>query len=85
MYLFLLRDNAENFFLLLHSIGVDRVMGKQAWKKAGGSGGQWKDEDDVMLSYILPLVSDVRLASKKNRPKLLAIHPRCHSGCIFIL
>ena len=38
MYLFSLRYNAENFFLLLHTMGVDKVMGRQAWKKADRNG-----------------------------------------------
>ena len=50
------------------------MMGRQAWKKADRNGGQWKDEDDVRFFIHTP-VSTVSLASKKNRPKLLAIHP----------
>ena len=45
---------------------------------------QWKDEDDIYFFIYTP-VSAASLARKKNRPKLVAIHPRCYSGRIFIL
>ena len=64
-------------FLSFVTMGGDKVMWRHARKKADVSGDQWRDEDDVM-TFIYILVFAFSLASKKNRPKLLAIHPRCH-------
>lgn len=65
-------------FLYFVTMAGDKVMGKHARKKADMSGDQWRDEDDVML-FIYTLVLAFSLASKRKKPKLLAIHPRCHS------
>jgi len=61
------------------------VIGRHAWRGAGMSGDRWKVGDNVMYSIYVPVFT-VSLASKKNRPKLLAIHPLVAIQCrIFIL
>ena len=55
------------------------------WGGADRSGDRWKVEGSVMFSIYAPVFT-VSLASKKNRPKLLAIHPLVAIRCrIFIL
>ena len=58
------------------------MTGRHGWKKVGISGGRWKAEDNVMFFIYIHLFT-VSLASKKNRPKLLAIHPPLPFGAIF--
>jgi len=49
------------------------------------SGDHWKAEDSVMFFIYTPVFT-VSLAIKKNRPKLLAIHPlRCPPVLYFLL
>jgi len=81
MYFFCSRT-AQNVSSLLLPWGADQVIGRPRGRKRTGVGGRWKDEDDAVFFIYIP-VSAVGLASKKDRPKLLAIHPRCHSVTYF--
>ena len=48
------------------------MMGRHAWKKVHMSGDRWRAQDSIIFFMYAPVIM-VSLASKKNRPKLLAI------------
>ena len=54
------------------------MIGRPVWKKVDMSG------DSVMVFIYTPVFT-VSLASKKNKPKLLAIHPLCCPPVLYFL
>ena len=67
----LLRDNTECFFPLF-LWGIEKVIGRHAWKKVDITGDRRKAEDSVWFFIYTPIIA-LGLASMKNRHKLLAI------------